>query len=114
MAQIAASVDSPSILCVTPLYHFASDATELCIEAGIRISRYDALSTATNLVIAKHLQFHPPDYLLWQEPLLSQDVSVDDFLSIYNGPDAGNEKWARLVEFFLAPATLQTRTSSHG
>ena len=77
MIEIQKSPESASILCLTPLYHFSSDAPELFISPGIWLRQYTHYPTILcDDVVAKQLQVHEPDYLLWYDPLLSLDIVI--------------------------------------
>lgn len=91
--------ESGLLLTLTPLYNFSSDAPELVIDSGTRVCRFDdSPAFSFDEVVAKHLQIHEPDYLLWHEALFSGEISVQDFLSLSAG-----QKWEEAVEFFVAP-----------
>jgi hypothetical protein len=96
--------DSAPFLSVTPLYNFSSDVTELFIDTGIRVCRFDdCLTIPFDEAIAKHLQVHEPDYLLWHDPLLSGDIFTEDFLQSYAALKGGNqEKRWEFLELFIA------------
>jgi hypothetical protein len=97
--------DSAPFVSVTPLYNFTSDAPELAIGRGLRICRFDkCLNILFDDAIARHLELHEPDYLLWHDPLLSGDIYVEDFVSSIAAVKEGNqEKQREFLELFLAP-----------
>jgi hypothetical protein len=91
----------PQFRCLTPLYHFASDTSELVIDPGIRFCRFgEPLSIQIDDAIAKHLRVHDPDYLLWNDPLLSQEIPDDDLLLLFV-----EQKCTELTALFLAATT---------
>jgi hypothetical protein len=99
--------NSVLILAVTPLYNFSSDVPELVIDSGIRVRRFDdCISFPFDEAIAKHLQIHPPDYLLWHDPLFSREreIFVEDFLSVIAELKVENhESVFDLLEVLIAP-----------
>jgi hypothetical protein len=82
MAETYTSSESAPALCVTPLYHFTSDAPELAIEPGICLRKFDA-SLSPSLFdeeMLTNLRITQPDFLLFYDSHLSlayftQDVS---------------------------------------
>lgn len=90
------------IRCLTPLYNFASDTRELPVAEGIRVSQYDSqdLTDLLDEVIGVHLQVCEPDYLLWNDPVHSGDVCVENISAMLDG-----RKWGELTEVFLASTT---------
>jgi hypothetical protein len=99
MTERLADYAPVEIRCLTPFYNFSSDTPELAISEGIRISRYDRHDSTDQVdeVAGSYLQICDPDYLLWHDPILSGDVSVEEFSRLIK-----ENKSAELTEALLA------------
>jgi Apea-like HEPN len=83
------AIDSP-VICVTPLYHFASDVPEISLGRGIRIVAFRHYTGPPfDEVVVKYLERNEPQYLLISDPLLSGDVYADDVKECATANDAG-------------------------
>jgi hypothetical protein len=81
-------VDEFPAICITPLYHFASDCPELIIAKGIRIVSFDRYDgPAFDEIVKKYLDMFEPQYLLMHDPVLSGDVYIDDILDLFAKKD---------------------------
>jgi Apea-like HEPN len=90
--------DSVPILCVTPLYHFSSDAPELVIREGLLIRQFaDLASFPFDEEMVTNLRITKPDFLLFQDSLLSQEYFIQDSSSL-----SGQQKASELIENCLA------------
>jgi len=91
--------DSVPALCVTPLYHFSSDAPEVVIEDGFRIGQFGDCLTSFSFdqEMVTNLRITKPDFLLFHDSLLSLEYFVQDLSSL-----SGQEKAEQLIENCLA------------
>jgi hypothetical protein len=99
----SAIFSSAPMLCLTPLYHFSSDTSELVIDGNIRVCRFDECRTIPfDDDIAKHLRVHEPDYLLCHAPVSQKNF--EDFKSLLvNEQKVLEKRMSEVSQFVLAP-----------
>jgi hypothetical protein len=86
--------ESASIVCLTPLYHFSSDAPELIIDPVMRVRRLDdCLTIPFDNEVAKHLQVYEPKYIFWHDG--SGQIRIQELLRVKN--------FQELYELFFSP-----------
>src|ERR1700676_4960896 len=85
--------------CITPLYHFSSNAPDLIISPQSRILQFDQCVASFSLdeEISDTFRISPPDYLLIQDSLLSLEYFFQDVSS-----PSGRMRVAELAEDCLA------------
>ncbi len=82
-------IDEAPLICVTPLYHFASDSHELVIPNGVRIVSLDRyIGPSFDGIVGKYLEIYEPPYLMINEPILSKSFFKEDLDSAVKKRDA--------------------------
>jgi hypothetical protein len=77
------NIFSVPLLCLTPLYHFSSDVSELVVNGNIRICRFDdCRAIPFDEPVAGHFRLREPDYLLCHVPFVSQPSVLAKFTSL--------------------------------
>jgi hypothetical protein len=104
-SRISGPVTFQPLMALTPLYNFSSDSEDLRVSDVFRLQRYTEqllqrqLSTAD--ICQKHLQIHPPDYILLQVP----DMSPSEWVDLMSSEGFPVEKVQSLVHsMFMIPA----------
>jgi hypothetical protein len=67
------------MVCITPLYHFDSDSSELVLADGIRIvALAEYRGPEFDEEAAKYLQIYEPPYLIFHDPVLSAELFLGE------------------------------------
>ena len=98
----SAIFSSAPMLCLTPLYRFSSDTSELVIDGNIRVCRFDDCRTIPfDDMVANHLRVHEPDYLLCHAPVSQKNF--EDFKSLLmNEQRVLEERMSEVSQFVVA------------
>jgi hypothetical protein len=77
------NIFSAPLLCLTPLYRFSSDASELFVSGDTRICRFDECRAIPfEEPVAGHFRLCEPNYLLCHAPFVSQRSLLEKFNSL--------------------------------